>query len=264
MISVNGVQIKATVFPDKTSQVWCLPDDLLASITNKTCTVRWIFEDEKELIHLAQLKDLLNRYSPVVNLDMPYLPYARQDKAVDNKATFALRSFATILNALNFNKVSVVDAHSKWAHLINRLEDRPVHEIIGRVYWDVQASCILFPDKGARERYSELHCAHSQDAYVYADKVRDQLTGNIKEITIHGDVKGKTVLIVDDLCDGGMTFKLVAEAALKAKALQVHLYVSHGIFSKGLQTLRDSGIRRIFTVNGEVDIQVGEVHVLEK
>ncbi len=259
MISLNGVQIKPSIFPDKTSQVWLLSEVLLGDVAGKACTIKWIFEDEREFMHVAQLKELLSRYCPIIDLDMPYLPYARQDKAVDNKATFALRTFATLLNALNFNKVSVVDAHSKWAHLINRLEDRSAQDSINKAYWDVQASLMLFPDKGARDRYSELNLVAGYESRIYADKVRDQVTGNIKEITIRGDVNGRTILIVDDLCDGGMTFKLVAEAALKAKALQVHLYVSHGIFSKGLQTLRDSGIRRIFTANGEVDIQVGEV-----
>jgi len=59
------------------------------------------------------------------------------------------------------------------------------------------------------------------------------------------------VLIVDDICDGGMTFKLLARDLLAAGAKEVHPYVTHGIFSKGLDTLKESGIGRFFTYKGE-------------
>ena len=66
------------------------------------------------------------------------------------------------------------------------------------------------------------------------------------------DIKDQTILIVDDLCDGGMTFIKSAERLYELEAKEVHLYVSHGIFSKGLKPLTDSGIKRIFTKDGEV------------
>ena len=65
------------------------------------------------------------------------------------------------------------------------------------------------------------------------------------------DIQNKTILIIDDICDGGMTFKLTAERLKELGAKEVHLYVTHGIFSKGLETLRESGIDRIFTRKGE-------------
>ena len=48
-----------------------------------------------------------------------------------------------------------------------------------------------------------------------------------------------------------MTFKLLAKDLLAAGAKEVNLFVTHGIFSKGLRTLRNSGINRIFTKDGE-------------
>ena len=91
--------------------------------------------------------------------------------------------------------------------------------------------------------------------YCSFSKTRDPLTGYITDLSLDQeiDIQGCVVIIVDDLCDGGMTFKLTAEALLKKGAKKVHLYVSHGIFSKGLETLRESGIDRIFTKSGEVN-----------
>jgi ribose-phosphate pyrophosphokinase len=54
------------------------------------------------------------------------------------------------------------------------------------------------------------------------------------------------VLIVDDLCDGGGTFTAHASVLLAAGATAVDLYVTHGIFSKGLPL---DHIDRVFTTD---------------
>jgi phosphoribosylpyrophosphate synthetase len=48
-----------------------------------------------------------------------------------------------------------------------------------------------------------------------------------------------------------MTFKLLAKDLLAAGVKEVNLFVSHGIFSKGLRTLKESNIKRVFTKDGE-------------
>ncbi len=243
-------QANPTIFPDKTSQVWKLPADLVERLrTASAAAVRWEFESEAELLHLAQLALLLKSFGLAVSLDLPYLPYARQDKDVGNAATFALHAFARLLNALELDSVRVLDAHSaKAVALIERLEDRAPRAEIEGALRATQADVLLFPDAGAKARYG----AYGLGECVHADKERDQATGLIRGILIHGAVKGKRLLIVDDICDGGMTFKLVAERALADGAAEVHLFVTHGIFSNGTQTLRRSGIARIFTHAGEI------------
>lgn len=268
MISIDGVKITPTVFPDGTSQVWKLPEELLQKLYKEpVCTITWEWEfksgAEAEFIQLAQLKTLLDTYCDVINLNMPYLPYGRQDKRIENTSTFGLHTFAKLLNALNFNEVHVIDAHNNLrANMINRLEDHAPRTMIEEALRATKADMLLYPDSGALKRYSALrptlYCDDNgkpdrdfSPPYVYAEKVREQSTGLIKGITIVGKVKDKKLLIVDDICDGGMTFKLVAEQALKVGAKEVHLFVSHGIFSRGLETLRESGIKRIFTHKGE-------------
>ena len=94
---------------------------------------------------------------------------------------------------------------------------------------------------------------------MYGEKVRDQLTGNIVRYKIVGEPVGKNVLIIDDICDGGMTFKLLAKDLLAAGAKSVVLFVTHGLFSKGLQTLKDSGIQRIYAQDGEASEEAGQI-----
>lgn len=250
MISINGIPIGATIFPDGTSQVWHLPEELLQQVYKDwLCEVRWDFESEAEFIHLAQLKTLLDTYTPAIHLDMPYLPYARQDKRVENQSTFALATFARLLNGLGFQQVTVLDAHNNpRANAIYNLVDRSPRDFITDAWKASRADLIVYPDAGAEQRYF----TYDTGPFIRADKVRDQATGHILNMTLNGSVKGKSLLIVDDLCDAGGTFKLVAERALEAGAEDVHLYVTHGLFTKGLQTLRSSGIKRIFTHKGEI------------
>jgi len=53
------------------------------------------------------------------------------------------------------------------------------------------------------------------------------------------DVEGKDVFIPDDICDGGWTFKLLAQELKKRGARSIHLHVHHGLFSNGISNLSE-------------------------
>jgi ribose-phosphate pyrophosphokinase len=253
MIRLNGVTIPITMFPDKTSQVWKLNMDLLKYIE---VIVDWEFEHEGEIVHLAQLKDLLDSHARLSSLKISYLPYARQDKAVTNNSTFALHSFTKLLNVLNFRTIEIVDVHSDVAtSLITNSYNYIPHKVIKNIYTITTSNIICYPDFGARHRYLEEHsygnCLLDINS-CFGKKVRDQSTGEIVNYTVDGEVKHKKVLIVDDICDGGATFILLTKELLTAGAKEVNLYVTHGIFSKGIKVLKDAGVKRIFTIKGEV------------
>jgi len=244
MIKLNGRIVTPTIFPDKTSQIWKLQDELFIGGPQR---ITWEFENEAELLHVAQLKDLIDATweFPITILDMPYLPYARQDKEISNTTAFALYSFAKLLNALEFDIVEVYDPHNLRisTELINNLKAiAPDPDSLAKLL----ASEIIYPDFGAAVRYKTSFNS------IICNKNRDPLTGEIARLNITGQIESKSYLIVDDLCDGGRTFIEVAKKLYEAGATEVHLYVSHGIFSKGLQVLRDVGIKRIFTYKGEV------------
>ncbi len=247
MIYLNGNPLDVTRFPDNTTQVWKLSESLL-QLTN-FAHITWEFSQEGEFLHIAQLKDLLDSYGIDAALRIKYLPYGRQDKKVGNNTTFALRTFAKLLNSLQFNEVVIHDPHSLIAiELIdNSRAVYPMYELVTAIQL-TDADYVCYPDKGALLKYSKIYPYE----YSYGEKVRDQLTGHITSYELFGESAGKTVLIVDDICDGGMTFKLLAKQLLDAGAKEVHLFVTHGIFSNGLRTLKESGIKRIFTEKGEV------------
>ena len=236
-LKLNGVIVDPTIFPDGTSQVWKLKAPIYAMNT-----IDWVFESESEVMHLAQLKDLIDAHGAKTELVMKYLPYGRQDKPISNDASFALRTFAKIINNMNFIRVTTLDAHSYVAQAcINNLENTNNNSRIRTTLSGFNYTKVAYPDKGARDRY------HITSDYVYANKKRNQLTGEIESLEIVGDVAGQDVLIVDDICDGGATFIQLTKRLKELGAKRVGLYVTHGIFSKGTQVLYDAGIDKIFT-----------------
>lgn len=243
MIKINNFPVNTTLFSDNTSQVWKLPEELLQK---DLVEIDWDYQTEGEVMQLAQLKDLLDSYGVEAGLSISYLPYARQDKGVGNQSTFALRTFSKILNAMHFKRVNLIDPHSDLAYeLINNSYGtypvKQVQDLIGN-------ALICYPDKGAQHKYADMYGVE----YLYGLKIRDQSTGNITDYQLIGNPEDRNILIVDDICDGGATFCILTKALKEKGAKEVNLFVTHGIFSKGLKVLKDAGINKIYTKDGEV------------
>lgn len=247
MIRLNAMIVKPTMFPDGTSQIWHLPNDWIRSRN----VIRWDFENEAEFMHVAQLKTMLAGFGFEAELHIPFLPYGRQDKPISNEGTFALSTFAGLINSLEFSRVVTVDAHSdRFMQLIKNGVDQSAGVYFYRAFEDSGADCIGIPDRGAMRRYGPMM---SNVPVIIGNKERDQATGHLKYTGAAGaDVRGKSVLIVDDICDGGMTFILFAGLLMDLGVREISLYTTHGIYSKGTKVLREAGIRRIFNHKGEV------------
>jgi ribose-phosphate pyrophosphokinase len=259
MITVKTIHgetvLKPTIFPDGTSQIWKLPEGVLG---RREYLITWHFEQEREIIDLYSLKSLIlmadGSRDAYIHLHLPYLPYGRQDKNVQNDLTFNLVVFARLINNLELDKVTTVDAHSDICRLINNIENLSVAGFHEQVILEFGPTFLVFPDKGAMARYGK---GLSHVRAITCDKVRDQKTGDI--ISFKANLPTDSViendnllLIVDDICDGGATFIAVAKAIRDANPgldLVIGLCVTHGVFSKGKQHLLDNGINWIYTTD---------------
>lgn len=241
MIRVGDEVLRPTIFPDGTSQVWKLSD-----AARKATRVEWRFEEERELIWLFQLDEML---PSGYELHIPYLPYARQDKEWGNDATWALESFARILNEMHMGHVRAFDVHNpeRTKDLIYDFRNDSARDVHFRVLRKLAPDFVIFPDQGAADRYPWL----SDNPMLVFNKVRDQATGAIIGLTTRGQrPSGRRGLIVDDICDGGATFINVAREMKKQDPdCELHLFVSHGLFSKGRKVLHDAGIVTVNTTD---------------
>jgi len=192
-------------------------------------------------------------------LNLPYIPYARQDRVMQPGESLSIKVFANIINSLGFDKVVVDDPHSHVSEaLINKIRIRGQKELVRELNSLIVKNSptlgvglfardvvVVAPDAGARKKAQGV-ADSNRLPIVEAGKIRDLATGEITGTAVFGDVEGKECLIVDDICDGGRTFIALAQA-LKAKgAKRVILYVTHGIFSFGKQVILDGGVDEIY------------------
>ena len=211
----------------------------IESIIIKTRTYNPSFIVELSLLVNA-LRDELPE-SVHFDLDLPYIPYSRQDRVCAVGDAFGLKVFADQLNSLNFRYVIIFDAHSDVSPaLINNCINREVKNLfVLNPEFISKYSHLVAPDAGAYKKVTSI-ASHFNLPVIPALKTRDTATGRLSNtVVVTEGVENPTrLLVIDDLVDAGGTF-----LALGAKLKQafphtpIDLYVSHGIFAKGLNGL---------------------------
>ncbi len=221
------------------------------------------------MIKLALLVSALRGLDADITIDLilPYLPYGRADRRFVPGDCYGLKAFARLINSMALDRVLTLDAHSGNAHgLINCLVDVPalplIYKAIGRFAdrYSLNEVTVLFPDKGARSRYA-LSTANGpvRIKVLHCTKRRHPATGALSGFDVPA-VIAKQALIVDDICDGGGTFLGIAGELPAEK--QLGLYVTHGIFSKGLETLKQH-FDIIYTTDSFQDVSTLDAAVFD-
>ena len=206
----------------------------------------------RDIMRVLLVKEALEALSIFdVALTINYFPNARCDRRFHTSEAFPLKVYAKLINDCNFTSVMISDPHSDvTTALLNRVRvtsqktefvamGNKITNSLGKEY------VICAPDVGASKKAHELGHYLTMPV-IQAYKNRDQSTGQIISTTVDlpDNMKGKDVLIVDDICDGGATFKYLADELIRVGAKSVSLYVTHGIFAKGLEPLKS--ISKIF------------------
>ncbi len=215
--------------------------------------------NSNDIMSLAMIKNALEIEDPdaIVNLFLPYVPYARQDRVCDNGEAFSLKVFTDLLNSLSFNKVTICDPHSDVTPaLIDNVKVITQLDIIkkfGAFHNMVMgnSNCIFVsPDAGSNKKVSKAAGYFKHQEFIRADKLRDLSTGNIKETIVYcDDLKGADVIVLDDICDGGGTFIKLAEVLKTKNCGKIILFVTHCIASKGFEALYNGGIDEVWTTD---------------
>lgn len=187
-----------------------------------------------------------------VVLNLPYIPFGRQDRYTTDTSSFSLKIFADILNSFELKEINTTTPHSNVSGLlINNLKELPdigsLCEFLTRnkiMSCAPSASCkntiVISPDAGAEKRAYTYAEKIKADEVVVCSKRRDPKTGEILGMTSPPIPENKHLVVIDDICDGGRTFIELAKIMPKNRK-SLLLYVTHGIFSKGRQVLFDAG-----------------------
>lgn len=237
MITVNYQPIISSIFPGgevhvQIPQLFDIADPI---------QVQAFINNSDELMKLLLTVDAIKRkYSNNIHLTLPYLPYARQDRVCHEREALSLKVMADLINGLECQQVILFDPHSDVAGALIKnciiydqsfLLSAGSGNTIFKNNWT-----IVCPDAGAEKKINKIGRAGLP--VIYARKRR--LNGNILVSISYEDqvaVNGKNLIIIDDICDGGRTFIELAKVLKENGANELRLYVTHGIFSKGLPIL---------------------------
>lgn len=232
-----------------------------------------------------------NETAPI-HLKIGYVPYARQDRVAIPGEALSIEVMADFINMLNFASVTILDPHSDiTTALIKRVRVVTQKELLEDLVcvtpgtrrrleaWEIAAEeyLLVAPDAGAIKKTEKIARELGFRGVVYADKVRDTSTGKIlrTELTrliIGGDtcklddMAGAKLLVVDDICDGGRTFTELATCLKEHNPSELGLFVTHGLFTKGVEVLFASGYTKVYTTNsyGLTDYNISNNHMHEE
>ena len=238
---LNFCEVKISNFPDGQIGVEL---DLDCFQEYRNVQIRSRFSSYQDLFKILATNQILQDRGFSVELWCPYILSARSDRKFKPNQSFDLKIVSQILNSCNFESIFVLDAHSDvLPALIDRCVVNSAYEWIKLVKFNWKDKILISPDAGAYKKIfslsDKLNCE-----LLSGSKVR--MPGGSPQVVIHGDVKDRDCVIVDDICDGGRTFIELGKLLKEMGAKSVTLFVTHGIFSKGIQL---ENVDSIYTTN---------------
>lgn len=246
MITVNDKQIKTFNFSG---------GEVYVKVENNEDFVKIVanLQSSDDIMQLLMITDAIRRDDNLAKIAViiPYLPYARQDKITEKGESLSLKVFCDLINTQNYDHIAVLDAHSDTAKaLLNNAEFIEQDELLIDVFdeFSLGFDYLVSPDFGASKKIYKSSSLLDIPV-IQANKARNSKGEIIKTEVYCDDLMNKSVLIVDDICDGGRTFIELAKVLKDKGAKFISLYVTHGIFSKGLDCLFEAGIDKIYTTN---------------
>jgi len=206
------------------------------------------------LMELLIMIDALKRASAKsIVAVIPYFGYSRQDRKDKPRVPISAKLVADLLATAGATRVLTMDLH---AGQIQGFFDVPVDNLYAR---PILADCvarlqlkdlvIMAPDLGA------IKIARAYSNQLHAEfAVMDKRRVSTEEVSITSiigsDVKGRDVLLVDDLCSTAGTLCTAAETCRKAGAKRIYAAFTHGLLvGEAVKKLGQAPIEKIFMCN---------------
>ena len=205
------------------------------------------------LMEMFIMMDALRRASASrITAVLPFYGYARQDRKDQPRVPITAKLVANLLVAAGANRVLTMDLH---AQQIQGFFDIPVdHLYAAPVMYDylkklaIKDLVVVSPDVGGLK----MAHAYSQvlDSQLAIVAKRRKSATEIESMTMIGEIRGKNVLLVDDLTETAGTLTAAAALLKRKGAKQIIACVSHAILNDlGIQRLRKSVIDELITTD---------------
>jgi len=205
------------------------------------------------LMELFIMMDALRRASAKrITAVLPFYGYARQDRKDQPRVPITAKLVANLLVAAGANRILTMDLH---AQQIQGFFDIPVdHLYAAPVMYEYLRTkklsnlVVVSPDVGG------LKMAHAYSQTLEAGLAivakRRKSASEVESMAVIGEIRGKNVLLVDDLTETAGTLTSAAVLLKKKGARTILACVSHAILNDlGIQRLRKSSIDELITTD---------------
>jgi len=247
LLNAEAVPVAFKTFPDGESYVRLEGEvqDEEAVIVQTTSPPQ-----DPKLIQLALLADAAKRNgAKKVWAVVPYLAYARQDKVFLQGEALSIETIANMLEVAGVGRLTTVNVHqekilARFPFPANTVSAIPLlAEHFMRK--GLENSFVLAPDKGA------LHLVEQAEKVLrggcgYLDKQRDRYTGQVHTEKKTLNVKGKTVIVFDDIISTGSTIVAAAKILRELEAEKIYVACVHPLLiGDAEKRIIDAGVEEI-------------------
>lgn len=196
--------------------------------------VQSTFPNSDNLMELLLMIDAAKRASAKsICAVMPYFGWARQDRKDKPRVAIGAKLIADLLRVAGVERIMTMDLH---ADQIQGFFDCPVdHLYASTIFAPYIASLkldelvIAAPDVGGSKR-ADSYAKYFDVPMVLCHKSRLK-ANEIASMRIIGDVKGKNVVLIDDMVDTAGTITRAADLMMSNGALSVRALASHAVMS---------------------------------
>lgn len=164
---------------------------------------------------------------------VPYFGFARQDRKDKPRVAIGAKLVANLLTVAGVDRIITMDLH---ADQIQGFFEIPVdHLYASTIFYneilklDDGNLIMAAPDAGGAKR-ANSYAKKLNTTLAICHKHRKK-ANEVAEMTVIGDVEGKHVILVDDMCDTAGTLTKAADLFIEKGALSVRAFCTHAILS---------------------------------
>ena len=206
---------------------------------------------DSDLVALLQLLDACES-AAAITVVIPYMGYARQDKKFKEGEAISARAMARAVSAKNLKQIYTINLHEK--SILNYFscpaKDLDASKLIAEYVSSLglERPLLIAPDKGVRDMVQNMAAGLNLDWDVF-DKTR--LAGDTVVIADKPmDIKGRDIIIVDDMIATGGTMAEAVNILDKNGAKDVYVACIHPVLTRNaVLRLSNAGVKDIMATD---------------
>ena len=249
-LKAKYVAIDARTFPDGESKITFRQNQKKSVILVVQSTHPPV---DTNLLQILSIISEVKKISSKIYAIIPYMGYARQDKQFLSGEVVTMSVVAKMLQAAGAKKAIVVDIHSKTALRHFKIPTENVSAIPELAKYlkklKLKNPIVVSPDTGGSLRAKKFADILKSD-FIILKKSRNRKTGKVSIQSTKADVKGKDLVLVDDIISTGGSVVKATQFLKKQKCKRVFVVCTHGLLvGDAEKNIKRAGVTQIISTN---------------